>query len=380
MYGELVTIKSGYTMDRVEVTIIGAGVVGLAIAAEISKKYGTVVLLESHGSFGREVSSRNSGVIHSGIYYPNGSLKAKMCVHGAELLYEYCRKNSIPHARLGKLIVATDESELTRLDALYDNGLKNGVRELAVLEKKDISRREPNVTAHAAIYSYKTGIIDVHSLMNALYNESVSSGVVFSFNSEVNLIAREKEGYVIGVKEESYRFLSRFVINSAGLSSDRVALLAGIDVDKEGYRLAYRKGSYFSYLKTSPISMLVYPLPLKKLVGLGVHATLDLGRRLRFGPDSEIVESLDYTVDGSKRNAYFMGVSRFIRGLDREAFGPDMAGIRPALKGDGVQDFIIAHESARGMQGFINLIGIESPGLTSCLSIAKHVKNLINET
>jgi L-2-hydroxyglutarate oxidase LhgO len=364
-------------MDEVNVTIIGGGVIGLAIAAELSKELDDIVLLEKHDTFGQEISSRNSEVIHAGIYYPNGSLKAKLCVQGLELLYEYCRENSVRHSRLGKLIVAVDQSELTQLEEFYKNGLLNGAAELKLIEKSDIRNIQPNVTAQAAIHSLNTGIVDAHSLMSSLYNEAVSSGVIFSFNSEVDLIARETKGYVIGIKKESYRFLSRIVINAAGLSSDHVASLSGIDIDKEGYRLGYRKGSYFSYMKKSPISMLVYPLPMKKLAGLGVHATLDLGGRLRFGPDSEQIDHIDYTVNADKRNAYFQSVSRFINGLDIEAFNPDMAGIRPALKGDQFHDFIIAHEAVRGMDGFVNAIGIESPGLTACLAIARHIKNLL---
>jgi L-2-hydroxyglutarate oxidase LhgO len=366
-------------MDDVEVTIIGGGVVGLAVAAELSKEYDDIVLLERHGTFGQEVSSRNSEVIHAGIYYPNGSLKARLCVQGIELLYRYCRENSIRHSRLGKLIVAGDQSELTQLEELYNNGLRNGANKLELIEKSDIRKVQPNVTAHAAIHSRNTGIVDVHSLMNALYKEAVSSGVVVSFNSEVDLIAREKKGYVIGVKNESYRLHSRTVINAAGLSSDHVASLSGIDIDREGYRLGYCKGSYFSYLKKSPIDMLVYPLPMKKLAGLGVHATLDLGGRLRFGPDSEPVDSIDYTVDAGKRDAYFQGVSKYISGLDKEAFSPDMAGIRPSIKGDAFHDFIIAHETDKGMEGFVNAVGIESPGLTASLAIARRVRDMLKE-
>lgn len=364
-------------MDEVKVTIIGGGIIGLAVAAEMSKEYENVVLLEKHDSFGQEVSSRNSEVIHAGIYYPNGSLKASLCVQGTELLYGYCQENSIRHSRLGKLIVAVEQSEVMQLEEFYNNGLRNGVSGLELIEKSDIKKAQPNVTAHAAIHSHNTGIVDVHSLMNALYNEAVSSGVVVSFNSEVDLIAQEKKGYVIGIKNDNYRLLSRIVINTAGLSSDHIASLSGIDIDKESYRLEYRKGSYFSYEKKSPISMLVYPLPMKKLAGLGVHATLDLGGRLRFGPDSESVDTIDYTVDSDKRDAFFQSVSRFIRGLDKEAFTPDMAGIRPALKGDEFRDFIIAHETDKGMDGFVNAIGIESPGLTASLAIARYIKSLL---
>jgi L-2-hydroxyglutarate oxidase LhgO len=216
--------------------------------------------------------------------------------------------------------------------------------------------------------------------MKSLYNKALSSGVLFSFNSEVDLIARENKGYVVGIKNEDYRFFSKIVINSAGLSSDRVADLAGIDADKAGYRLQYIKGSYFAYARKSPVSMLVYPLPSKERHGLGIHATIDTGSRLRFGPDSECVDSIDYTVDSRKGNVFFENVSRYMNGLDRDAFVPDMAGIRPAIKGEGFHDFIIRHETERGLAGLVNIIGIESPGLTASLSLAKRVRNVLKET
>jgi L-2-hydroxyglutarate oxidase LhgO len=364
-------------MDEVEVTVIGAGVVGLAVAAELSKKYGGLVVLERHDAFGQETSSRNSEVMHAGIYYPEGSLKARLCVEGIELLYEYCRRNSVPHSRLGKLIVATEESELEGLNDLLLKGRQNGVEGLSIIDGRGICRIEPAVTARAAILSPNTGILDTHSLMKQLYNSASSSGAIFSFGSEVGSITGERGGYVIGLKGEDYRFYSRAVINSAGLSSDRVAELAGMDVDAAGYRLRYCKGSYFSYGKASPVKMLVYPMPRKDLAGLGVHATLDLGGRLRFGPDSEYVDHIDYMVEDSKRDGFYESAGKFIKGLDREAFVPDMAGIRPRIKGEGVQDFLIRHEAERGLEGFVNLIGIESPGLTASLSIARYVRGIV---
>ncbi len=363
-------------MDEVEITIIGAGVVGLAIAAELSKKYDNIVLLEKHNSFGQETSCRTSEVLHAGIYYTPGSLKARLCVEGVDLLYGYCKEHSIPFARLGKLIVTTEKSEFSQLKEFFSKGKINGVNGLTIIEKNEISKREPNVTALAAIYSPNTGIIDSHSLMKHLYNVASSSGVIFSFNSEVNLISREKNGYIIGIDNENYTFFSRVIINSAGLSSDYIAGLVGIDIDSAGYRLRYCKGSYFSYAKTSPVGMLVYPLPNKDLSGLGVHATLDLAGRLRFGPDTEYVDSLDYMVDSTKRDYFYKGASKFIKNLDRESFFPDMAGIRPRVRGEGVKDFIIKNEIESGLEGFINLIGIESPGLTAALSIARHVRGL----
>jgi L-2-hydroxyglutarate oxidase LhgO len=366
-------------MDEVAITIIGAGVVGLAIAAELSKTYDGIVMLERHEKFGQETSSRNSEVVHSGIYYPKGSLKARLCVEGADMLYEYCENHSVPFDKPGKLIVAVDETEVPELLRCFNHGIENGVGGLRIIEKDEIASMEPLVNGHIAIYSQGTGIIDSHSLMKQLFNIAESQGVLFSFGSCVNFIERRGEGYVIGVENDEYKFFSRQVINSAGLFSDRIAGFAGIDIDSAGYRLRYCKGSYFSYAKASPVKRLVYPIPHQDLTGLGVHATLDLGGRLRFGPDTEYVESLDYTVDAKKKDVFYKGASKIIRGLEKDAFYPDMSGVRPKIKGEGIKDFVIRHEFDRGLPGFINLIGIESPGLTSCLSIARYVEDLISE-
>jgi L-2-hydroxyglutarate oxidase LhgO len=366
-------------VEKVDATIVGAGVVGLAIASELSRKFKNVVVLERHGSFGQEISSRNSEVVHAGIYYPQGSLKARLCIEGARLLYSYCGQHLIPHSKIGKLIVATAPDELDRLEGLLSNGLKNGVQGLEMLDKNDIRKIEPHVTARAAIRSPNTGIVDTHSLMKALCNEAVSSGAIFSFNSTVNVIEKEQRGYVVGIVEEDYRFISRIVVNSAGLSSDRIAELPGMDADKLGYRLEYRKGSYFSYQGRSPVNMLIYPLPGQDRKSLGIHATLDLNGRLRFGPDSELVDSIDYGVDIKKKDIFYEAASKYINGLDKKAFIPDMSGIRPSVKGEGTHDFIIRHEADRDMSGFIDLIGIESPGLTASLAIAGYVKDLLND-
>jgi L-2-hydroxyglutarate oxidase LhgO len=365
-------------MDKVKITIIGAGVVGLAIAAKLSMEYDDIVVLEKHEKFGQETSSRNSEVIHSGIYYPPNSLKAELCVEGARLLYEYCEKHSIPHSKLGKLIVASNESEITALQELYETGIQNGVKGLTLIEKDEINKMELNVNAVAAIYSPNTGIIDSHSLMSHLHGVANASGVLFSFNTEVNFIEKQKNGYVIGIKNDDYKFVSSLIINSAGLSADHIAAMAGIDIDRADYRLSYCKGSYFSYSRKSPVKMLIYPVPHNDLTGLGIHATLDLGGRLRFGPDTEYVDAIGYKVDAGKRDIFYETAKNYIKGLDKEAFNQDMAGIRSKIKGDGIKDFVIKHEIDRGMGGFINLIGIESPGLTASLSIAKYVKNMVN--
>lgn len=364
-------------MDHIEVTIIGAGVVGLAIAAELGRSGHEVLVLEQHEHYGQETSSRNSEVIHAGIYYPAGTLKARLCVEGSAELYRYCEERGIRHQRIGKLIVAQRAEEERELAHILRAGQTNGVRDLMLIGQRELRQREPNVKGVAAIFSPHTGIIDVHGLMRQLYHDAQSAGVTFSFGSRVIGILRDTAGYEIMVEPEAYRFRSAVVINAAGLHADRIAAAAGIDIDAAGYRLQYWKGSYFSYAKPSPVGMLIYPLPHAGLTGLGIHATLDLGGRLRFGPDAEKVDVLEYRVDSAAGDRFCRGAMSMIDGLDAAAFAPDMAGIRPKLSGQGVRDFAICHEAERGLPGLINLIGIESPGLTSCCAIARMVAGMI---
>lgn len=369
-------------MDEVNVTIIGAGVVGLAIAAELSTDYDNIIVVEQHDGFGQETSSRNSEVIHAGIYYPYGSLKARLCVEGAERMYRICEEHSIPHKKIGKMIVATTPSEAPILEELIEKGRNNNAKGLMLLDKQEVNRKEPRVIAEAALYSPGTGIVDSHSLMKYFFNTAGSHGVLFAFNSEVSKLAKVFDGFIVNIKQEQYEFKSRIVINCAGLNADRIAGLAGIDIQKHDYGLKYCKGSYFSYAKPSPVSMLIYPVPHEELVGLGMHSILDLGGGLRFGPDAEYIERvLDYKVDASKRDRVYEGAAKMISGLDREAFVPGMAGIRPKLQGPGekTRDFIIKEETDKGLPGLINLIGIESPGLTSSPAIAKRVAGMVKE-
>ncbi|MCX8030727.1 MAG: NAD(P)/FAD-dependent oxidoreductase [Thermodesulfovibrionales bacterium] len=365
-------------MDIVNITIIGAGVVGLAIACELSKSFTDIVVIDKNTTYGLGTSSRNSEVIHSGIYYPKESLKARLCVEGGELLYEFCRQNSIPHKKVGKLIVAIDESEIGSLEIIYRQGIENGVKDLKIIDKKTIYKLEPLVKALFALYSPNTGILNVHSLMNSLYSIAKAQGVIFSFCDEVDFIEKTSNHYLVGLKDEDYRFLTKIVINSGGLFADCIANLVGLDIDKLNYRLILCKGSYFYYTKPSPVNCLVYPLPNKHLKGLGVHATVDLLGRLRFGPDTEYVEKIDYQVSPVKRDYFYESANRIISGLEREYFLPDFSGIRPQLKGDGFKDFLIKHEIDEGLPGFINLIGIESPGLTASLAIGRMINNMVS--
>ncbi|MBF0518530.1 MAG: NAD(P)/FAD-dependent oxidoreductase [Nitrospirae bacterium] len=366
-------------MDSVQITIIGGGVIGLSVAVELSKHHGDIVLVERHGKPGQETSSRSSEVIHSGLYYKKDSLKAKLCVEGARLLYEYCERNSVPHLKTGKLIVSVVENQRQDLEELFKRGIENGVKNLRLIDSAEVAKIEPRIKAAAAIHSPCTGIIDSHTLMGRLSTEAAANGVVFSFNTEINFIEKTPEGYVLGVKDSDYRFFSSIVVNASGLSSDRVASLAGIDTDEAGYRLSYCKGSYFSYSdekKSPPCKMLVYPLPERQLKGLGIHATVDMVGKIRFGPDTEDIDEIDYRVDAGKGQAFFESVDKYIKNLRREAFAADMAGVRPKVKGG---DFVIIHEHQRGREGFINLIGIESPGLTACISIARMVSAMVRE-
>jgi L-2-hydroxyglutarate oxidase LhgO len=364
---------------KTDITIIGAGVIGLAIAAELSTSFKDVVVLEKSNRFGLETSSRNSEVMHSGIYYPEGSLKAILCVEGVDLLYKFCYNHSISYRKTGKLIVAAEESELGDMEKLYQKGIRNGVRNIRHIDKHDIEKIEPMAKGIAGIYLADTGIIDSHGYMNVLYNIGRAADVSYIYNSEADYIDKKNDGFIVGIKKDGIRFSTRVLINASGLSSDYVAELAGINVDESDYRLDYFKGSYFSYGKKSPVKMLVYPLPQSHLTGLGVHATIDMGGRLRFGPDTEHVTAIDYDVDSTKKKFFYESACRIIKNLDEDCFYPDMAGIRPKLKGEGARDFVINHEKSRGLDGLINLIGIESPGLTSSIAIAKKVKKMVVE-
>ncbi|MFH1407407.1 MAG: NAD(P)/FAD-dependent oxidoreductase [Candidatus Omnitrophota bacterium] len=374
-------------MERIDVGIIGAGVIGLAVANEIASREKNIYIFEQNESFGQEASSRNSEVIHAGIYYENHSLKAATCVEGNRLLYELCRENKIPHRKISKVIVAVDESEVPMLEALYEKAKRNAACDIKIITKKELAVLEPNVEAAAAIYSPRSGIIDTHSFMDYLYRSAKEKGAEFVFKAEVvSIVNSGKDGYEIKIKDASGEIVGlrcAVVINSAGLNSDRIAEMAGIDIKKQGYPLRYCKGDYFSVApkKSNLISRLVYPIPRSTLTGLGIHATLDMGSSLRLGPNAYYIDRNDanYKVDETRRDDFYDSVKKFLPFLEPSDLSPERSGIRAKLQGpgEGFRDFIIKEETKLGFSGFINLIGIESPGLTSALSIAKIVKKLI---
>ena len=369
-------------MADFQITIIGAGVVGLAVAARLSERRQNLLVLEKNEKYGMETSSRNSEVIHAGIYYEPGSLKARLCLEGRDELYVICRKHNVGHKQLTKLITATNERELAQLDSVYQLGTTNGV-ELEILDRQQTLRLEPHIKSVGSIYSPMTGIVSAHELMDYYHHAAVKNDVTVQHHCEVVGIEKTNDGYAITVSEGGQRstITSEVVINSAGLYSDRIAQLAGIDIDKAGYRMVYAKGSYFSVVssKAKLVSRLVYPMPNKET--LGVHVVLDLGGRLRFGPDTEYQDGrdFDYRVDDSMRSEFGESVRRILPAITDDDLAPDMSGFRPKLqrKGEPEKDWVIVHEKERGLEGFINLIGMESPALTASAAIARYVEALL---
>ena len=372
-------------MYKTDILIIGAGVIGLAVAEKLSGASGSIIVLEKNESFGRETSSRNSEVIHGGIYYPPGSLKTRMCVKGRELLYEFCAKNNIAHKKTGKLIVATEKEEIGAIESLFSNACKNSVPGLKIIDREEIRKMEPDISGVAALVSPETGIVDSHSLMQRLIGKAKDNGVTIAYNSEVVAIEKDKDIYNVKVKDanETTTLAARIVINCAGLDSDTIAEIAGIDIEKCGYELQYCKGQYFrvNQRKAGQVKGLIYPVPHPKAGGLGIHATPDLGGGLRLGPDHEYLKNRikDYSVDESRKNEFCVSVKKFMPFIEEGDIFTDTAGIRPKLRdyGSDPRDFIIKEESANGYPGFINLIGIESPGLTASLAIAEHVRQIV---
>ena len=369
-------------MPDAALTIVGGGVVGLAIAAELSRDHSPLFLLERNEKYGQETSSRNSEVIHAGIYYPHNSLKARLCVEGKSLLYELCERHDIPHRRITKVITATAKDELQGLEKLYQHGLGNGVK-LQLLSAQQVHAIEPHIASAGGILSPSTGIISAHGLMDYFFHAAKHNGAEVQMHCEVIGIERRSDGYGITINEGGNvsSFTSERVVNAAGLESDTICRLAGIELVAAGYALHWAKGSYFALPSgfKNIMSRLVYPVPTKET--LGVHALMDLGGRIKFGPDIDYLPDRkpDYTVDERKRHAFAESVRRILPMVKDEDLTPDMCGIRPKLqtRGGEVKDFVIREESDKGLPGFINLVGIESPGLTASPAIARYVRQLL---
>jgi L-2-hydroxyglutarate oxidase LhgO len=366
----------------VDVVVVGAGVVGLSCAAALARDGRSVVVLERHGRIGTETTSRNSEVIHAGLYYPAGSLKARLCVAGREELYARCERLGIPHRRLGKLVVAARPEEVEILESIRRRGSENGAPGLEIVDGEAVSAMEPAVRAVAALHSPSTGIVDAMALCLSYAAEAEANGATLVLRSRVESIEPRSGGYCVGARGadgEPSEVSCAALVNAAGLDSDRVAALAGLDVDAAGYRLHPCKGDYFALTPGAPLALsrLVYPVPAA--AGLGVHATLDLAGRIRFGPDAEYVDAPRYDVDPAKAWVFAELLRRFLPGVEAGWLVPDYAGVRPRLAGPGeaVRDFVVAEESAAGLPGLVSCIGIESPGLTASPAIAARVLELL---
>jgi len=368
---------------EIGVAIIGAGVIGLATAREIAQEKKGVFVFEKNHSFGLETSSRNSEVIHAGIYYPEDSLKAKLCVEGKSLLYKLCGKHNIAYKKTGKIIVAADENEISWLEELYEQGRKNGVEDLMLLSQTELKKLEPNIEARAGLLSPSSGILDSYTLLKFLYSQAREKGARFVFDTEVIGIERAGAKYKVQIKDRDgiSAFVAHVVVNCAGLNSDKIAQLAGIDIAKVGYKLHYCKGEYFSLSSKyrDLVVRLIYPVP--EQAGHGIHVTVGLDGRVRLGPNARYVEAIDYEVDGTQKEAFYDSVKRFLPHIELEDLGPESAGIRPKLQGPGkaFRDFVIAREEKASLPSLINLIGIESPGLTASPAIARYVGRMVDE-
>lgn len=368
-------------MDKVDAVVVGAGVVGLAVGRALARSGRETLVLERETAIGQGVSSRNSEVIHAGLYYPAGSLKASLCVRGKELLYEFCASHGVAHSRCGKLVVATEAAQLPGLRALQTKAAANGVHDLRWLDREEAQALEPALRCEAALLSPSTGIVDSHGLMLALQGDLEAAGGAVGLGSEVLGLRATPEGQVLRVRAggEEMELLAGLVVNAAGLWAPWLAARSeGLDAAHVP-RAHYSKGCYFSLAGRAPFGRLVYPLPQD--AWLGVHLTLDLGGQARFGPDAQWLDNvadpdaLDYQVDPARAEGFYADVRRYWPALPDGALQPAYSGVRPKIHGPGepAPDFRIEGPAQHGVPGLVNLLGIESPGLTSSLAIADEV-------
>ncbi len=364
-------------MDKVDCIVIGAGVVGLAVARALALNGREVMVLEAANAIGTGTSSRNSEVIHAGIYYPAGSLKARLCVQGKQMLYDYCAQRGIGHSRCGKLIVATNPSQVGQLQNIIAKAVANGVHDLVLLSREQAQAMEPQLECVAAIHSPSSGIVDSHALMLSLQGDIENAGGCVVLNTAVAQMIRAQTAIEV-IAIDGTRLSANTVINAAGLNAPAVArCIKGLDA-KYVPSTFWAKGNYFTLAGKSPFSRLVYPVP--EAAGLGVHLTIDLGGQAKFGPDVEWVDSPDdLAVDPSRGDAFYAEVRKYWPLLKDGALHASYAGIRPKLQGpsESAGDFVIQGEAIHGVPGLVNLFGIESPGLTSSLAMGTAVHQML---
>ncbi|RAS08172.1 NAD(P)/FAD-dependent oxidoreductase [Cupriavidus alkaliphilus] len=363
-------------METVDCVVIGAGVVGLAVARALALQGREVIILEAENAFGTITSARNSEVIHAGIYYPAGSLKAQLCVRGKAMLYDYCASRHVAHQRCGKLIVATSAAQVATLEGIRAKAAANGVDDLRLLDRAEAQALEPQLQCHAALLSPSTGIVDSHGLMTALLGDAENAGAMLAVQSPMLGGAVTADGIRLEIGAEdgsATTLLARTVVNSAGLTAPELA--RRIDGMPEAHipPQYYAKGCYFTLAGRAPFSRLIYPVP--EAAGLGVHLTIDLGGQARFGPNVRWIDEIEYGVAAADADAFYDEVRRYWPGLADGALQPGYAGIRPKISGphEAAADFRIDGPAVHGVPGLVHLFGIESPGLTSSLAIAERV-------
>lgn len=368
---------------KADITIVGAGVIGLAVASQVAGKGREVYLLEKNESFGQEQSTRNSQVIHAGIYYEKDSLKARLCRESNRLLYQICEQNGIAYRKCGKIMVATNDAEVQALEKLYVRGRDNGVP-LKMLSRREMGQLEPNLRGRAAFLSPTSGIVDSYGLMCYFLGKARGNGAQIAYKTEVIGIEGVSGGCKVRVRDAGgdFSFMTRVVINCAGLHSHRVAAMAGIDINKASYKQHWYKGEYYSVSggKNKLINRLIYVVPMG--IGVGVHVCFDVDWRLRLGPLSYYVDEISYKVDDSRKKALLASsIVKALPFIGPSDLDPETSGIMAMLqgRGEGFRDFVIRHEYDRGLPGFISLIGIDSPGLTASPAIAGYVSRLVDE-
>lgn len=364
-------------MEDIDCVVVGAGVVGIAVARALAEAGREVLVLDAAEGIGTETSSRNSEVIHAGIYYPAGSLMARHCVAGKQALYAYARERGVPHANCGKLIVATDAAEAERLESIRLRAAANGVEDLRHLTAAEASALEPALECTAALLSPSTGILDSHAFMLALQGDAEHAGATFVFHAPVLAgVAANRITIEVG-GAEPMRLACRTLVNAAGLHAPRLAAaIAGMPPERVPTAY-YARGNYFTLQGRSPFSRLIYPVPVPG--GLGTHLTIDLGGQARFGPDVEWIDRIDYAVDPRRADGFYAAIRRWWPGLPEGALLPGYSGIRPKIVPPGApaQDFVISGPREHGISGLVHLFGIESPGLTAALSLAEHVAEVV---
>ncbi len=384
----------------IDVTVIGGGIVGCAVAADLSGRGLSTVLLEMESGLARSTTSRNSEVCHGGMYYPTGSLKARFCVEGRRLLKDFCRQAGVGYLECGKLIVAVEEAEIPHLERLLTLGQANGVEDLRLVDRAELADLEPQITAVCGLLSPRTAILDAEGAARAYARLAETRGAQVMTGARADRLEKVSGGWRVTIapvgenRTEGWTHTCRLVVNAAGLWADRVAALAGIDIAERGWVQHLTKGNYFAVADAHAgrVSRLIYPVPPANGSSLGVHVCLDLGGQMKLGPDLQVYDhdlrdtasgpagvDLDYSVDPARGNTFFEDARRFLPWLKREDLTPAMCGLRPKLSTTGLLDFVVQREDEPELSGLINLVGIESPGLTAGPALAREVGRLVAE-